>query len=392
MASLYLHIPFCEHKCIYCDFYSVESLDSMDRFLSALKQEIELYADYSIKEEFETIFFGGGTPSLLKPKTLHEILDRLSTTFTIRRDAEVTVEANPGTVDRAKLRSYREAGVNRLSFGVQSFHDDELKFLTRIHSSEQAKVSVLMAKDVGFNNVNIDLIFSLPNQTLQRWEENLRQAVELEPQHISAYSLIVEKGTPLADMVAAKLVSPLPVETEAEMYEFTMAYLRSAGFQHYEVSNYAKPGFRSRHNSNYWNHSNYLGFGPSAHSFWSATPLGDRRRWWNVRSIDGYCEKILNRQLPLAGQEVLTEEQLVEEAIMLGLRSDGIDLYRLSSEFGVDLLTAARSTIEQLTAEHLTTLNDHTLRLTDKGYLLCDEISEVMISSISLAHTSCESV
>ena len=219
-----------------------------------------MYKSYSENERFETIFFGGGTPSLLAPEEIADILQHLAKTFTVQPEAEITLETNPGTVDRKKLEGFRRAGINRLSFGVQSFFDEDLKFLTRIHSASQAREAVRFAQEAGFNNISVDLIFALPNQTLSRWEENLRFALELNPQHISAYGLIIERGTPLFRMVDAKIVSPQPVETEAAMYEMTMGYLHAAGFEHYEVSNYAKPGFRSVHNCNYWNHSHYIGF------------------------------------------------------------------------------------------------------------------------------------
>ena len=379
MASIYLHIPFCEHKCIYCDFYSIESLDPIETFIIALKKEIFAYAHFGKKEVIETIFFGGGTPSLLSPATIVELIDLLSGIFSIQQDAEITLETNPGTVNREKLDGFRGAGINRLSFGVQSFFDDDLRFLTRIHTAEQAKHNIRLARELGFRNINLDLIFALPNQTPGRWEDNLRQAIELETDHISAYSLIVEKGTPLARMVVAKQVSPLPLSTEAEMYEFTMEYLRNAGFEHYEVSNYAKPGFRSRHNNNYWNHSHYLGFGPSAHSFW------DRRRWWNVRNLDTYCKKLSCDQLPISGEEHLTPEQYLHEAIMLGLRSNGIHLDRLQSEHGIDLVGAHRSTIESLISEHLLVYDSRRLSVTEKGYLLCDEISRILVAQLSCA-------
>jgi oxygen-independent coproporphyrinogen-3 oxidase len=349
----------------------------MESFLVALKKEIGMYAEYSQRESFETIFFGGGTPSLLKPNIVGEILDLLRSTFRIQENAEITLETNPGTVDRTKLRQFLDVGVNRLSFGVQSFYDDDLRFLTRIHSSEQAKECIRTAQDVGFDNVGLDLIFALPNQTLARWEENLRQAIALQTKHISAYSLIVEQGTPLARMVNAKQVSPLPLDTEAEMYEHTMVVLNAQGFEHYEVSNYALPGYRSRHNSNYWNHSNYIGFGPSAHSFWND------RRWWNVANLRTYCEKILSHQLPIAGGEHLSQSQLFDEAIMLGLRGEGVNVDRVKKHHHVDLLQLCSSTICDFVNENLLTIEKPLLRLTDKGYMVCDEISQVLLSRIS---------
>ncbi len=373
MSGLYIHIPFCEHKCIYCDFYSIESLDAKNDFLRALRSEIDMYASSFQDEHFKTIFFGGGTPSLLSPKEIAGVLQHLAETFTVEPDAEITLETNPGTVDQKKLEGFRHAGINRISFGVQSFFDDDLKFLTRIHSADQARRAVRFARDAGFGNINVDLIFALPDQTMSRWEQNLHSALELEPQHISAYSLIVERGTPLYRMVDAKIVSPQPVETEAAMYEMTMEYMRDAGFEHYEVSNYAQPGFRSRHNCMYWDHSHYVGFGPSAHSFVRG------KRWWNISNIRTYCNNLEQNRSPVSGSELLSPSQLYDEAVMLGLRSGGIDLHRVRSEYDVDLLSIQKPLIDQLQAEQLVSLEKSILRLTDKGFLLCDEISERLL-------------
>ena len=223
MSSLYLHIPYCEKKCIYCDFYSIENMGSMELFLGALEREIGIYAKrYAPLSTFETIFFGGGTPSLLPPSTLENILNTLRSKFRITDDAEITVETNPGTVTLEKLRAYRAMGVNRLSIGIQSFHPDELQFLSRIHSADEAVACVENAHRAGFDNIGVDLIFSLPNQTPERWKENLRRAISLGPKHISAYSLIVEEHTPLFTMVQNKMVSPLPEDVDADMYSATI--------------------------------------------------------------------------------------------------------------------------------------------------------------------------
>ncbi len=369
MASLYLHIPFCEKKCVYCDFYSIENIAPMEDFLAALRREIDLYAEYGTRETFETIFLGGGTPSLLSPPQLESILNHLYRTFTIQHDAEVTVETNPGTVTEEKLKAYRALGVNRLSIGIQSFHEDELKFLTRIHDASQAIRCVEFASRAGFDNISFDLIYALPGQTLARWEATLRTAIALQPQHISAYGLMVEDGTPLARMVQARLVSPKPADEEAEFYELTMAFLEGNGFEHYEVSNYATPGFRSRHNYNYWRHANYLGFGPSAHSFWKAENR-TARRWWNIPNIAQYCASLRSGKLPILQQENLSATQLLEEEIFLGLRSDGVRLQSLQQH-----PQAPGFFIESL-IEHGAAMTDNgLLRLTRKGYLLCDEIA-----------------
>jgi oxygen-independent coproporphyrinogen-3 oxidase len=373
MASLYVHIPFCERKCIYCDFYSIESTALIGRFQSALLREIDLQAGCGGGTVFDTVFFGGGTPSLLSPAQLGEILGTLRSVFAIDDDAEITVETNPGTVSPVKLTGYRELGVNRLSIGIQSFEADELQFLGRIHDARQAEECVRMTRRAGFGNVSVDLIYSLPGQSAAKWLRTLNRALALEPDHISAYSLIVEDNTPLARHVAAGHVSPNPVEQEAELYELTMRTLEAAGFEQYEVSNYARNGYRSRHNYNYWRHGNYLGFGPSAHSFWRAGSVA--RRWWNIANLSHYVTRLEEGHHPLMKEEILSDKELLTEKVLLGLRSDGLQLDELRSGSGAEVMTARRSTIDQLVREQLATLEHERLRLTPRGYLLCDEIS-----------------
>ncbi|MFZ1978903.1 MAG: radical SAM family heme chaperone HemW, partial [Bacteroidota bacterium] len=343
MSGLYIHIPFCEHKCIYCDFYSLapavtsepdQSQDTLiDRFLASLGREIDLQGKkFRSAETYQTVFFGGGTPSLLTPAAIGKILQKLSAKFSIQPNAEITLETNPGTVNVQKLKNFRNTGINRLSVGVQSFLNDDLRFLTRIHSSETARSCIRDAFEAGFEDVSIDLIFSLPRQTIERWQYNLEQAVALHPTHLSCYSLIVEPNTPLFSMVQNKQLIPLDPETDAGLYQTTIEFLSAHGYRQYEVSNFAKPGFESRHNMNYWNHTPYLGFGPSAHSY------GDQKRWWNISNLGSYNELLEHGQLPLAGSEELTQRQLHEETIFLGLRSGGIDLGKYRKQFGHDLL------------------------------------------------------
>jgi oxygen-independent coproporphyrinogen III oxidase len=389
MASLYIHIPFCEHKCIYCDFYSIAPGEGAGRrelptgrFLGALQKEIELRAHAgSTGATYQTVFFGGGTPSLLASQQLAEILEYLAGRFSIAPDAEITVETNPGTVNIRKLREFRAIGVNRLSIGVQSFHDDDLKFLTRIHSSQEAKRCIRDAFASGFENVSIDLIFSLPSQTKDRWMSNLDQAMELDPPHVSCYSLIVEPNTPLFRMVESKHVSLLDTEEDAALYEATIEYLTSRGYGQYEVSNFAKPGFHSRHNKSYWDHTDYVGFGPSAHSFTRISAHQDGpERSWNVSNLSDYCSKLETGQLPIVGMEHLTMDQLREEEIFLGLRSDGIDLGRFQARFGKDLMSEYDVHVQDLIRRSMAVIENGRLRLTAKGYPLCDEICTSFLS------------
>ena len=379
MASLYLHIPFCERKCLYCDFYSIENLAPMESFLSALDREIPLYADRGAGERFDTVFFGGGTPSLLTPLQLERLLARLHGTYTITPDAEITLETNPGTVTKEKLSAYRTLGVNRLSIGIQSFREEELQFLSRIHTGEAALACVAMAREAGFDNLSVDLMYSLPSQTIAQWDATLRRAIALSPDHISAYSLIVEDNTPLARMVAARQVSPNPLEAEAALYEHTMIVLAGHGFEHYEVSNYSRPGKRSRHNYAYWSHRNYLAFGPSAHAFWHEDGWHAAARWSNVANLSTYTQKLSRGELPVAFRETIAARQLMNERLFLGLRSDGVDLDRFARDFGTPLPDAALSLAGALVADGKAVMEGSVLRLTPNGFLLCDEIASRMM-------------
>ena len=375
MPSLYVHIPFCERKCAYCDFYSLESMALKERFFGALEREIALAP--ASGEHSTTLYFGGGTPSLLSGEELARIMRALAAQFPLAPDAEITLEANPGTVTVETLSAYRALGVNRLSIGVQSLAAEDLRFLGRIHDADQARASVAMARRAGFGNVSIDLIYSLPGQTVEAWDATLRSALALGPDHVSAYSLIVEEGTPLGRSVASGAVTPNAEEIEASLYEHTMAVMRSEGFEHYEVSNYARAGFRSRHNSAYWTGVEYIGFGPSAHSY---TPPGGSNggargavRRANVAALGAYCEALGRGGLPVAMREELTSADAANEALFLGLRRGALALGAIA---GTERLALAHA----LAREGSAVIDGETLRLTDRGYLLCDEIAARMMT------------
>jgi oxygen-independent coproporphyrinogen-3 oxidase len=343
-------------------------------FIQALVREIRLAAERRTSEPAETVFFGGGTPSLLAPAQLETVLACLRSTFSLAPDAEISLEANPGTVTLEQLAAFRSLGINRLSFGVQSFRDADLGFLGRIHDGAQALECVALARAAGFGNVGLDLIYGIPGQDLPGWDENLRRAVDLGPEHLSAYSLIVEEHTPLHRMVEAGRVQVTPADLEATLYERAMERLEAAGYEHYEVSNYARPGFRCRHNGAYWSHRAYLGFGPSAHSFRPA-PDGNRaRRWWNVADLGEYGARLARGIAPVESEEQLGPTELLREGIFLGLRSGGLDLERLAGEFGEEVVAEWGAVLRGLLDEGLAILEESTLRLTRPGFVLCDEI------------------
>ena len=376
MAGIYIHIPFCKKKCFYCDFYSITDGQTIGTYIQFLLKEIDLYRHYFKAEPVESIYLGGGTPSLLHPSAVTEVLNKIYSYFLIKKNVEITLEINPGTVDAQKLIDYRQVGVNRLSIGVQSFHDEDLIFLTRIHNSLDALRCYDDARKAEFKNVSIDLIFGLPTQTKGSWNDNLNKALELLPEHISAYSLIIEEGTPLFKLIKSKQVTVVSEEIETEMMNLTIERLTSRGYSHYEISNYAKPGFESIHNSNYWNHSNYLGFGPSAHSYWNG------KRWWNVRTVFSYYSRIKNGMMPIANGENLSRLQFANEMIMLGLRSQGIDIDRLKSFFNFDGQPNFNRTIGNLINDQLVYISNNVLRLTTKGLLICDEVTNMLTSNL----------
>lgn len=368
-TSIYIHIPFCDHKCIYCDFYSIINYENVTNYLTALKKEIEFFAsEYSNDRQIISIFFGGGTPSLMEVNYIDEIISIIKKYFNVLPDAEITLETNPGTVDRIKLKEFREIGINRLSVGVQSFDEDDLKFLTRIHDSKTAINTINDAYNIGFENISLDLIFNLPNQTKEKWQKNLEIATSLPIKHISAYSLILEKGTILNKMVLDGKVKIQDETHDAELYQLTIEYLTNMNFAQYEVSNFAKENFQCVHNNSYWHYKDYLGFGTSAHSFVNG------KRWWNISSTRLFIEAINKNQNAVVGEEVLTQEQMEEEFIMLALRSSGLDFSKLEKKFGTKWYKKNKHTIEELVNNNLMQIDSHKLMLTPKGYAFCDEI------------------
>lgn len=371
-AALYIHIPFCEKRCLYCDFYTVAGVNErIPDYVRALQQEISLRAaqDFWRRQKFETLFFGGGTPSLLSPEQLAEILEACFAHFNFAPRLEITIETNPGTISNDRLARYRAAGVNRLSLGVQSFDEEELRLLDRIHSPEQARAALLGARYAGFENVSLDLIFALPNQTRKRWQENLKHAVELEPNHISAYNLTIEEGTPLDHAIRKGKIVPLTEEDERAMYDFTMTFLAQNGYRQYEISNFARPGYEAKHNIKYWDGSAYLGLGASAHSY------DGKRRFWNVANLRKYFERLAQNQLAEENGEELTPSQRKFEFAFLGLRQNrGVNLQEFERKFRTPFARAFNGLVGEMENEGLLVRAGDFLRLSKEGIFLCDEI------------------
>jgi oxygen-independent coproporphyrinogen-3 oxidase len=379
-GGLYVHIPFCVHKCVYCDFYSISDLSLKTEFLRALSAEIAAAAAEQLV--FDTIYFGGGTPSVLDPADVEGILDGIGSKFRLAGPVEVTLEANPGTVDFERLKRFRKAGVTRLNLGVQSFREENLRRLGRIHSAGQAHEAVAAARRAGFEEVGLDLIYALPGQARADWAAELESALAFEPEHIAAYMLTVEPGTPLAEAQRCGRFRPASEETAAELFLTTSEMLSDRGYRHYEISNFARcaAGSRdpriSRHNSKYWSHAPYLGFGPAAHSFLPP------RRFWNHRDVRRYIDDVRAGRRPLAGAETLSVEQQMLEAVLLEMRTAaGIDLDGFKARFGMDFRRLCGPAADELTKHGLVTLNRERCAPTRQGMLYLNSVVAALTDS-----------
>jgi oxygen-independent coproporphyrinogen-3 oxidase len=383
--SLYLHIPFCSLKCAYCDFNSYAGLDDLIRpYDDALIEEIRLWARVADDRPVATVFFGGGTPSLLPLPEIERIMSALNGSFDLQPDAEISLEANPGTVDLPYLRGLLAAGVNRLSFGVQSFHDEELKSLDRIHTAAEAVEGYRWARQAGFRRVNLDLIYGLADQPLSRWQSTLEQAISLEPDHLSLYALTVEEGTKLAyDVDTGRVPEPDP-DVQAGMYEWAMDRLERAGYRQYEISNWCLPGEECRHNLVYWRNGEWLGLGAGAHSHWAG------HRFANVYSPKQYVQRMakaasfdltrpapeLLRSMPhLSLVEPQSPETVMSDTTILALRlNEGLDVPAFERRFSTTLDAAYGPALAEFTSLGLLERENGRLRLTPRGRLLANEV------------------
>jgi len=341
-----------------------------------LCREIKLKSEeHGRKIKADTLFFGGGTPSLMKPHHIEPVMKSLREFADFDSAIEITMECNPGTIDIKYLEFYKELGVNRISFGVQSFHEKDLKFLERIHSPSDVGKAVDAARSCGFENISIDLMFALPDQTKEEWAYNLNEAVSLDVKHISAYSLIYEPGTPLYDEYISGKVKAQNEDNDVELYEITDKILSAAGFEQYEVSNYAKPGFKCKHNLKYWSCGEYFGFGPSAHSYENG------RRYWNYRDNDIYFAKIAQNQAPEESGETLSRKQMLFEKLYLGLRAEGVNLEEFK-ESGVDFTSGKSDFLLEMSDCNYLIFDENKIKLTNKGYFIGDKITLELSESI----------
>ena len=368
MAGIYLHIPFCRQACHYCNFHFSTSLQRKNDFVTALLKEMEVRRDYIGGAPVETIYFGGGTPSLLTEDELGHILDKLHALFPIARGAEITLEANPDDLTASgKLKSWKQAGINRLSIGVQSFFEEDLRWMNRVHNAGQALESIRQAQEEGLDNISIDLIYGTPGLTDYRWERNVEQAFRLGIPHLSCYALTVEPRTALDTMIRQHKKEDVSPDDQARQFLLLMDWIATAGYEHYEISNFSQPGRRSRHNTSYWQGKPYLGLGPSAHSY-----DGGSSRQWNVANNALYIDN------PQSGveRETLTPIQQLNEYIMISLRTmEGLDLDRVAARWGEETAGTLHRQAEPYIREGKVRQDDSRLILTTPGKLLADGIA-----------------
>jgi oxygen-independent coproporphyrinogen-3 oxidase len=374
-TSLYIHFPFCLKKCLYCDFNSLAgSPVTPQEYVAAVVREMELRAErLTFPVTTPTLYFGGGTPSLMAPALVDRLIDTAHRLYGLTGDAEVTIEANPGTLTTEKLAGYRAAGVNRLSLGVQSFNDAMLVQLGRVHTVREALDAYSAARESGFDNIGIDLIHSLPGETPEAWRDELIRAIDLRPEHISAYGLSVEEGTPFHALEKEGHLSLPDEEAGVVMFSETGEFLEWAGYEHYEISSFGLPGFRSRHNQVYWRRGNYLGFGAGAHSFLRVPGFGVR--WRNTLAPETHGSAIAGSTLPEEELTPLTEKDAMAEFFFLGLRmQEGVEMTLFHTEFGRTVEEAYPGVLGRLFVEGLLESRQGQLRLTVKGLLVANQV------------------
>lgn len=380
-AGIYFHIPFCVKKCPYCDFYSITDLSLKEVFIKALMSEMRMLCDFSFL--FDTIYIGGGTPSVLTAEDIGKIIEAACRFFKISANVEITVEVNPGAADQERFAGYKSAGINRINIGAQSFQETNLEFLGRIHSEKDINPAVKRARKAGFDNIGLDLIYGIPGQTKKSWLLDLQKAVDLKPEHLSCYMLTYESGTPMYKDRQEARFCPLPDNLVSDMFVSTIEFLSANNYVQYEISNFAlvksdkradKRDNMSRHNRKYWLSAPYIGLGPSAHSF--VEPV----RYWNTRSVIKYIKDVNGGRLPIEGNEVLSREQQMIEAISLGLRmTDGIKTDAFDKKFDVSFKKIFAETLRYLEEDGLIRLTKNRCLLTRKGMLFADSITTMLI-------------
>ena len=371
--GVYVHIPFCKQKCYYCDFISYCNKDNLiEDYVKAVKKEIRMQ---NIQSQITTVYIGGGTPSYIDSKYIVEIIDEIKKKNLSKRP-EITIEVNPGTVTKEKLKDYKKCGINRLSIGLQSAKDEILKEIGRIHNFEQFLETYQMARKVGFKNINVDLILGIPNQRIKDLKDSLEKTIELQPEHISVYSLIVEDGTPIANKIEKGELELPDEDTERNMYWYVKNTLELNGYIHYEISNFAKKGRESKHNMNCWKQNQYFGFGVAAHSYRDIT------RYSNTEKIEEYIKNVMTERLDRNRiiHEIQKEYDAKKEYMLLGLRKiAGINISEFKLKFGDNPIYLFRNELKKLTDEGLIIVDEDFIRLTNKGIDLANLVWEEFV-------------
>lgn len=368
MAGIYIHIPFCRKACHYCNFHFSVSQKLLPQTINAMAHEMILRREY-LNEKIETIYFGGGTPSLLHPDHINLLMDKMFSIFDVVPDAEITLEANPDDITTYKLSAWKSMGINRLSIGTQSFSEADLQWMNRAHNAQQAYKSIELAMQNGFSNISTDFIYGTPDLTNEKWLQNLETAHELNIPHLSCYALTVEPNTALKKMIDLQKKEDVDAEKQSIQFELLMQWAADKGYEHYEISNFAKPGFRSRHNSSYWQGKHYLGLGPSAHSFNGHT------RQWNISNNALYIEG-LNKNIVPFEKEELSSTQKINEYLMTALRTnEGIALHHLELLSGKEITAGIIKDANRFIQQHLLERKNDALILTSKGKLFADGIA-----------------
>jgi oxygen-independent coproporphyrinogen-3 oxidase len=369
MAGVYLHIPFCKKACHYCDFHFTTSLGYKEELLQSIGHELLLRRDYLQGEAINTIYFGGGTPSLVGASNIQKVIDIIIADFTVTSDAEITLEANPDDLSTSYVKELRQTDINRLSIGVQSFYEEDLIWMNRAHNAGEAENALKLVQDAGFENLTLDLIYGYPLLTNEKWKANLQKVVDLRIPHVSAYSMTVESQTALASFISKGRQKPMDDSQSAEQYLALIKMLSSAGLDHYETSNFALPGSYSKHNTNYWKGVPYLGIGPSAHSF------NGTSRQWNVSNNAKYMSAIASGIIP-AEIEILTPQDRLNEYLMTSLRTAwGVDLRKIETDFGADYKNLVQSGLEEFVAKRHVVVQHGVAKLTSTGKLFADQIT-----------------
>jgi len=369
LAGIYIHIPFCRQACHYCNFHFATSLTHKNELVASLLKEIDFQKNYLQNEVVETVYFGGGTPSLLEIAELRSQLEKIRAIFAVSSDAEITLEANPDDISEEKLRGWKEAGINRLSIGIQSFFDEDLQWMNRAHTAREAMDNLQLAT-LQFENITADLIYGTPSLTNDKWRKNVETVLSYNIPHLSCYALTVEPKTPLQKMILSGKSETVNPDQQSEQFLLLMDWLDEAGYEHYEISNFAKPGFRSRHNASYWQGKKYLGIGPSAHSFDGVS------RQWNIANNVQYIHSIGQNRLPFE-KELLAAGQQLNEYIMTSLRTvEGLDLNLVENKFGKDAAGKLESESRKyLASKKMNRSESGHLILTREGKLLADGIA-----------------